>query len=241
MRFVAAALLLMLLASCAAGVSYYGDVVVYIDSAGVSSISSTTNHPQLSTQTTSALTSKKGGHWVFNMTLQESDLFSDYVYEINLPEDASVNYVKASGQWRITSAGGRMSLRGTGSNSSFSVLIQYQIAKANAADSTSPILAAAAFILLAAAGAVVYHKRKAKKPADTIVPPSHEGILTERQKDILKIIKEAGKPVNQTLICEKLDLPKSSVSRNVQSLVKLGLVKKTRVGMSTFLSLPEDK
>jgi uncharacterized membrane protein len=241
MRFAVAVLLILLLASCAAGVSYYGDVTVYVGSTGVSSVSSTTNHPQLSSQTTNALTSKKGGYWLFNMTLPEGDVFSDYAYEINLPEGASVNYVKASGQWRITSADGRIALHGAGSDGSLSILMQYQIVRENAADPSSMILAAAAFILLIAAGVFAYRLYRGKKPEGASIFQTHEGVLSERQKDILRIIFEAGKPVNQALICEKLDLPKSSVSRNVQTLEKLGLVKKTRVGMSTFLSLAEDK
>jgi uncharacterized membrane protein len=241
MRFAVAALIILLLAQCAAGVSYYGDIVVRIDPQGISSISGRTNHPGLQPQTTSALTSKKGGYWLFNMTLPKDDIFSDYVYEVSLPEGASVNYVKASGQFRITSADGKIAIKGAGSNGSLSILVQYQQSRENKTDETSLVLAAAAFVLLAAAGVVIYRRQKVKEPEDAAVPQSHEGILTERQKDILRLIFEAGKPVNQTLICEKLDLPKSSVSRNIQGLVKLGLIKKTRVGMSTFLSMPEDK
>jgi uncharacterized membrane protein len=240
MRF-AVAVIMLLLSTSALAESYYGDITVDIDASGASALSGRTNHPLLQSHTTSSLTSKKGGYWLFNLTLPDDDIFSDYVYAVSLPEGASVNYVKASGQFRITSAGGKIAIRGAGNNGSLSILVQYQLTKENKADETSSILAAIAFVLLAASGVVIYYRRREKKPGDSVVPASHEGILSERQKDILRIISEAGKPVNQTLICEKLDLPKSSVSRNIQGLVKMGLVKKTRAGMSTFLSLPEEK
>ncbi|MFH0863257.1 MAG: MarR family transcriptional regulator, partial [Candidatus Altiarchaeota archaeon] len=66
---------------------------------------------------------------------------------------------------------------------------------------------------------------------------SDTGILTDRQRDILRVIGEEGRPINQTLVCERLGLPKSSVSRNVDGLERMGLIKKTRNGMSTMLEM----
>ncbi|HHQ45194.1 MAG TPA: MarR family transcriptional regulator, partial [Candidatus Altiarchaeales archaeon] len=60
-------------------------------------------------------------------------------------------------------------------------------------------------------------------------------VLTGRQKDIFQLISDSKEPVNQSVICEKLGLPKSSVSRNIDALVKKGLVEKHPAGMSTLL------
>lgn len=230
MRAYAIFLAFVLLMCSVSGESYYADVVVEVGESGVSSISGISNHPSLQERSTESLTSKRGGYWLFNLTLPEEDLFSDFVYAVSLPKGAEVNYVKTSGQFRITSSEGRISVSGTGSDMGMSVIIQYRIITAEETNRWY-LLPVAFFIVLAAA--LVYLRPRRK----TEVEEPFLEVLTERQKSILQIISESGKPVNQSLICERLDLPKSSVSRNVNSLVGLGLIEKKRVGVSTFLSL----
>jgi uncharacterized membrane protein len=213
---------------------YYADVSVEVDESGVSHVSSISNHPLLQERTSDSLTSKRGGYWLFNLTLPEEDVFSDFVYTVNLPEGAEVNYVKTTGQFRIISSEGRISVSGTGSDMRMSVLIQYRLSSLEETEGLWYLLPVALFIILALGIYLRFLKRR------SITEEAYEpflDVLTERQKSILRMISESDKPINQSLICERLDLPKSSVSRNVNSLVRLGLVEKTRVGMSTFLSL----
>jgi uncharacterized membrane protein len=239
------ALAILIFAQCAAGELYYADVVVDVQASGVASVSGLSNHQSLQPHTTDSLTSKKSGFWLFNLTLPPEDNFSDYVYEVRLPQDAEVNYVKSEGRWRIATFGDRISLIGTGSGQSLGVVIQYRITAQPREDYSLPLAAAAAVFVVAAAAYYLPKRRRDKSEEaaasepESAVPESHAGMLTERQKEILRILSEAGAPVNQTLICERLDLPKSSVSRNISTLAKLGLVEKTRVGMSTFISLPK--
>jgi uncharacterized membrane protein len=228
--------LLLLSAPCAAEGRYYADITVDIDAGGYATVSGTANHPQLSGRTTDSLTSKRGGYWLLNLTLPANDTFSEYVFAVNLPDGAQVNYAKATGQFRIAASGGRISVRGSGKDENFAVLVQYTLGKAAAEDPrgyASLLVPLAAAALIAAAALYAWRRgRKASEQASR-----EPGYLTDRQRDILRLLRKEGKPVNQALVCERLGLPKSSVSRNVDSLAAMGLVRKTRNGMSTMLEL----
>ena len=94
-------LLTLALSINAAAESYYADLAIDLDNTGYASVSGNTNHPLLSIPGTGDWTSKKGSIWLLNITLPEDDIFSDYVYEVDLPVGAEVNYVKTSGSFRI--------------------------------------------------------------------------------------------------------------------------------------------
>jgi uncharacterized membrane protein len=252
-------LLALCLAYTASAKTYYADISVDLDSSGGALFSGASNHPLLSEGRNDSHTSKKGALWLFNLTLPSEDIFSDYVYVVRLPQGASVNYVKAD-SFRISSGAGRILVSGSGSSRPMSVVIQYRMDDNPQATDTSYIYGFFAIILavLASIAFLLYNKketaqkekketvdepaREEKKPSIPITPnySRYEDVLTDRQKDILQILGEMQKPVNQAHICERLDLPKSSVSRNVASLVDLGLVEKKRIGMSTFLSLKQE-
>ncbi|MCX6695350.1 MAG: helix-turn-helix domain-containing protein [Candidatus Altiarchaeota archaeon] len=228
-----------LVVSSSAQESYYADLTVNVDDTGLSSVSGTTNHPQLSPGETELFTSKKAGYWLFNLSLPEEDSFSDYVYAVNLPQGASINYVKASGWFRIEDNDGRISVKGSGNGSGLRIVIQYQMPPSKT-DYLPYVLAFLALVLLALAALALkmkYAVLKTPGSDSTVSPPDYDtSALTDRQKDILKIILESPEPVNQALVCEKLGLPKSSVSRNIETLIKKGIVRKERRGMSTMLS-----
>lgn len=251
-----AVLALFLLAGMASAGTYYADISVDLDPSGSAYITGVSNHPSLQPGTsTDAFTSKKGSAWLFNLTLPKQDVFSDYVYAIDLPLGASVNYVKADA-FRITNQDGRIHISGTDANDSMSIVIQYQLDGIQTEDYSVYFLAAAVFAIL---GILAYTISRKKKSAPEDETPSirtdeplkqaislpenyskYESVLTDRQKDIFNIISRSDKPVNQSHLCDSLQLPKSSVSRNVSTLVDLGLVEKTRIGMSTFLSLKKE-
>jgi uncharacterized membrane protein len=258
MRSLRLFLLIMCLGSCTSAVTYYADISVDLDASGIASISGISNHPLLSEGRNDSHTSKKGSLWLFNLTLPSEDTFSDYVYAVSLPQGASVNYVKAD-SFRISSAGGRIVVSGSGSSRPISVVIQYSMEENSQTTDSSYFYGSLVIILvLLASFAFLLLKKKEERPKEKKEKPDepakeekkhsisitpnysrYEDVLTDRQKDILQILGEMEKPVNQALICERLDLPKSSVSRNVASLVDLGLVEKKRIGMSTFLSLKQ--
>ncbi len=252
-----ALLAVLSLALPTSAVSYYADVSVDLDSSGLATVSGTSNHPLLEPGVRDSLTSKKGGVWLFNLSLPEGDIFSDYVYAVDLPPGASVNYVRAE-SFRISSRDGRIRVSGSGNDRPLSVVIQYRLDGSAAHTDYSGYLAGAVALVLIVLAGLLFVSRKEKKPLKVSAeqqakeePPvglaplstplysKYEGVLTDRQRDIVRILSESGKPVNQASICERLDLPKSSVSRNIASLEDIGLVEKKRVGMSTFVSLKE--
>ena len=246
----ASLLLVYLLASSVLAQDYYADVVVDLGATGSASVSGTANHPSLAARTTDSLTFKRGSYWLFNLTLPADDVFSYYVFDVRLPQGASVNYAKTSGQFRITTEDGRIAVRGVGKSEPFAVVVQYQIAddKASGQDYSSLVLAIALLALFAVLLFFWIWARRRKKDENSKLKTEDGGLKTEdsglktailndRQKDILDVIKGEGKPINQALVCERLGLPKSSVSRNVDTLEKMGLIKKTRNGMSTMLQM----
>lgn len=242
-------LIALSLASSVSGASYYADVSVDLDASGAAAVSGVSNHPLLEPGVRDSLTSKKGGVWLFNLTLPEGDVFSDYVYAVDLPLGASVNYVKAD-SFRISSPEGRIRVSGSGTNRPMSVVIQYRMDGAFGKDYSGYFFAVIVLVLIFSAGVYFFLRKRKHKPApvkpiirevkDNENFSRYEGILTDRQKEILRILSESDKPVNQASICERLDLPKSSVSRNVATLVDLGLAEKRRVGISTFVSLKKE-
>ena len=261
-----ALLFLFALAGSASALSYYADISLDVEASGAISISGVSNHPLMQNGRTEALTSKKGGYWLLNLTLPREDVFSDYVYAVYLPPGASINYVRAE-SFRISSSGDRIKVSGSGRNTSMSVVIQYQMPGYPAGTDYSVYLYAGVVVLAFVFILAIYMQIKKKKshvsnivkepvakepglqpcgeqeaPAKTISAnySKYAGILTDRQKDILRILSESGKPVNQAAVCERLNLPKSSVSRNVSGLADLGVIEKKRVGMSMFLSLKKE-
>jgi uncharacterized membrane protein len=245
-----AALLLVLfllsLQSNAYAQTYYADLAINLGQDGTATLSGLTNHPQLGSRTTSDLTSKKGSIWTFNLSLPKEDAFSDFVYEVVLPTGASVNYVKSSGSFRLAGREDQIIVYGSGENESLSILIQYQIGETQANSTPTEYYYMGAILLISLLGLILFVYLGKKKPIsdqkrlEFETSPKDEideSVLSDRQKDILKVLREAGAPVNQTVICDKLNLPKSSVSRNIDSLEGLGYITKTRNGMSTMISL----
>jgi hypothetical protein len=205
-------LFLLALQCTAYAQTYYADLSINLEQDGTATISSLTNHPKLESGTTSDLTSKKGSVWTFNLSLPKEDNFSDFVYEIVLPSGASVNYVKSSGSFRLAGRGDQVIVFGSGQNETLSVLIQYQIGATQTNAIPVEYFIIGVFLLTALVVAIVYYLRRKKPTSDQETTKFEtspkdeidESALTDRQKDILKVLREAGAPVNQTVICDKL-------------------------------------
>jgi uncharacterized membrane protein len=64
-------------------------------------------------------------------------------------------------------------------------------------------------------------------------------IFPKRQQDILKILKEREK-ITQKELEDLILIPKSSISRNVKSLLVKGIIRKEKIGLSNYLFLNND-
>ncbi|MCX6802173.1 MAG: MarR family transcriptional regulator [Candidatus Diapherotrites archaeon] len=236
--------LLLLLFPFFAGAAYYADISVDVGSDGISTLSGTTNHPALAAGQSSEFTSKEGKYWLFSIDLNEQ--FSDFVFSVLLPEGASINYAKGPSV-RIETENGRIAVKGVGSNGPFSLKIQYSLE----ADQKEPLIPLWGYVLLlfalfiAASYLILRYKKKNSEP---IEKPRKKGLsekekasLTERQLAIIGIVEKNKGFVSQKKVEEELGIPKSSVSRNVEALVKRGYLKKEEKGMTNMLFLVETK
>lgn len=109
---------------------YYADLTIDVDTSGVVTIDGISNHPDLLIENTERYTSKKQSYWLLNITKNET--FSDFLYAVTLPDGSSINYLKSSGSIRIEEEEGNLIVKGFGQNTSFSVIVQYQIEKTSA-------------------------------------------------------------------------------------------------------------
>lgn len=214
--------------SVSAQTDYYADVEISVSNDGVVSFKGETNHPELSVEQSQEFTSKKGRFWLLNISID--DVFSDYIYELHLPENADVNYLKTPSLSRIEDDDGIIII-GTGRNKKFVIVVQYSI---NPIPNNPPYIIGLAFIAIAAY--LFYRgKKKKKKPSYNI------DALTDRQKQIVRILEKSSGTVTQAQIEKETGLPKSSLSRNIDSLVRKGIVEKESKGMSNIVFLKENE
>ncbi len=133
---------------------------------------------------------------------------------------------------QIFSEGGRVVVNGVGRNKAFSLKLQYSIQekKSGVFSILTAVLVVGGILLFAGLFAFFLKKKSSR---DAVLNRSS---LTERQLAIVKIVEEHG-VVSQKSLEEALGIPKSSVSRNVNALVKKGVLRKERKGLTNVLFL----
>jgi len=216
--------ILMLASPVLAG--YYADVELIINEQGTASITGLTNHPLLAGET-SNLTSKQGIYWTFNLTINE--LFDYYVIKVTLPAGAVINYLKTPDSVRISEELGSIRILASGNNETVRIITQYNIEpfKIN--------LDWLWLLVLMTIPAVITLLIKLKKPKKKV----NHSLLTERESLIIKQL-EKKKMISQRELEKILKIPKASVSRNINSLIRKGLVKKEKKGITNVIVLKKD-
>ncbi len=251
-------LLVVLLAGIAYAQPYYADMSFFVKDDGSVQLSGLSNHPAFSQTISQDFTSKRGKYWILNITVPGN--FSNAVYTISLPQNAAINYLGSTMTSRIVSESSRPAVKGSGENTSFSVVIQYSMDNGNSAVGLSAYVIAGGLALLLVIVLLFYrrfvlhaHSRKAAgHPHHTSSPTGAEAhghaekwydkeLLPDRQKDIIEKLEEHGKPVTQRSLESEFSIPKSSLSRNIDSLVRRGIIKKERKGMVNVLILNPKK
>ncbi|MFH2028201.1 MAG: MarR family transcriptional regulator [Nanoarchaeota archaeon] len=214
---------------------YYADIEIDVDEAGSVDISGTTNHDNLIVESSQDYTSKKQSYWLLDITFEEE--FSDYVYVVNLPFGSSINYIKSAGSFRIETGNGKLSIKGYGNNKPLSIIIQYQIGKTDQNDYTSFIVALI-FITMAVLF-ITSRVKKIKKRSKKHKEKNDHNLdgLTVRQKDIMRLLIEKDNPMTQKEIEKGLNIPKASISRNINSMELKGLIEKEKTGMTNIIKL----
>lgn len=216
-------------ASLVSADSYYADVDVYVDSGGVARFEGVSNHPGLAEGVSLEKVFIGSGYSLFNLSLGEDDLFTDFLFRVHLPEGSAINYVKTKGMFLIRGREGRLVVSVHGSDKPVQILVQYRQGEVD--EDGGSVWAAPGFfgiLALAVLGVFLVWRAGGKRP---------DVALTARQKKIYEHLKSSGKPVNQSEISGHLGIPKASVSRNLDTMEKKGVVVRERMGVSTMVRL----
>jgi len=222
---------------------YYADIQITVDNSGVVDILGVSDHPDLIVENSNLYTYKKQSYWLLNITKDET--FSDYIYVLTLPEGSKINHIKTSGFNAIEEESGKLVISGAGQDEALSLVVQYQINPSSTASSSFDyilifLVLFIIFLVLLLVYFVLQNKKegpvKAEEKVEAGSEISFKG-LTDRQKDIVKLLMEVNRALTQVEIQNELDMPKAAVSRNVHSLELKGIVEIEQVGMSNLVRL----
>lgn len=213
--------------------TYYADVGITVLNTGEIEISGLSDHPQLQVSSTQEYTSKDKAYWVLNMTFE--GVFSEYLFEIHFPKDATVNYLKIPTILSMEEESGSLVITSAGSNREFHIIAQYAIQDSESSGFVLFFVGLFSFLLLLF---LLYFFVFRSKYTSELEKPSYDSrTLTSRQQQILDLVFKHKGSLTQAKLQKMLDLPKASLSRNVDSLVRKGILVKERKGMSNVLFL----
>ncbi|MBN2880817.1 hypothetical protein JXM83_02080 [Candidatus Woesearchaeota archaeon] len=204
--------------------AYYADLQINVDDTGKTTIKGVTNNKAILTQDNPEFTTKKGRFWTLNITTQ--DIYDPYNFKVSLPKNSVVNYMKVSSFTRIENSA-NLNIYGAGTGK-IVIILQYQIKSTNS-NIIMPIIIGT--ILLLAIITTVILKLKKKKTKLNF------NTLTPRQQEIVKILQKNKGQLTQSKLEKISKLPKSSLSRNIESLKRKNILEKTPNGMSNTLIL----
>jgi uncharacterized membrane protein len=227
-------LILFLNISLVSATNYYANVVIDVKENGDVQITGQSNHPLLKERISQDYTSKFKKYWKLDLNID--DIFEEYVFEVRFPKYAVVNYLKIPNILSMEEQNNQLIIISTGENKELRILAQYSI---NKKQHSKNILLFISFLMLAFSILVISYyllnKNKHKKTKYNI------DALTDRQKQIFNlIIKNKGK-VTQSFLQKELNLPKASLSRNIDTLVRKEIIQKETKGMTNLITIKKDK
>ena len=228
LRFVCVSFIfLFVLLLDASAYEYYGDIEIHVRDDGRISIDGTTNYPSLEIENSAEYTSKQGKYWVLNLTFDQE--FKNLIYTLRLPKRSFINYIKSPRLARIEARDDGLYVIGTAENQKFNLILQYQIPLTN--PNYRYLYYVVGFILISSFAFIFFN-------LFTKTKLQHHKIrgLTERQKTIWKLVKKNNE-ITQAELEKITKLPKSSLSRNIDSLIRKGFLKKESKGMSNIIYL----
>jgi uncharacterized membrane protein len=232
----------LLLATTVLAQEYYADIVFDVAENGAVIISGTTNDTNLAPQTTNTLTTKTGIVW--GIEINQPEEFSEYIYEIKLPQGAQILQISTTDTYRITTKEERLTIIGTGEKKSMLIKVTYQINTTKEQPKPIMLIAGTIIVILIIIGATFFAgtKLQRKKEATTkeTKPHYNKEALTERQLQIVECLEEKGRGVTQAEIQKHFNWPKASTSRNLETLEKKGIITKERKGMTMLVSLKKE-
>ncbi|MCA9497304.1 MAG: MarR family transcriptional regulator, partial [Nanoarchaeota archaeon] len=248
-KFLLLVLIFSTLITLTFSTNYYADINIDISSDGFVTVDGITNYDFLNNiKNSQNFTSKKANIWTFNLSTNEK--IDDFIFELSLPENAVITYIKTTPTFRIEDEENKIKLIGTGENKPLTIIIQYSINYKASIFSKNNIIAFLAFTIIITfifLALLVYkyinREKIMKKQIDILLknPNNYinnnlpeiknisysydKSILSDRQKAIISILKKEGK-ISQKELEKKMNIPKSSLSRNIQSLISKKIIQK---------------
>jgi uncharacterized membrane protein len=231
-KFLFSTILIFVLIFPSVSSEYYADIEIIVDEAGYVTITGKTNHPDILVENSQMYTYKNQDTWLLNITI--NDLFSDYIYDLKLPQGSTVNYLNLSGLKEIKTDTGNLLLTGSGGNENLSLIVKYQI---NSKSIDYNILFILGILIFIVSLLLIYSIIQNKRKKENILQKYNFKGLTERQKQIMQLLIDADRPLTQVEIERELKIPKAAVSRNVHSLELKSLIEIEKSGMSNLIRL----
>ena len=223
---------------------YYADVTIDVTDAGFVTIEGNTNYPKLLIQDSQNYTTKTQSEWVLNLSFNKQ--FSEYIFKVLLPKSSSIYNINSSGTIWIQEETNRLVINGFGENETIYLNIQYQLTKTSTTGE-SPIyfdpiniILSISIIILVIIIILTFYKSYYKKKTNDIPEEDKMTGLTERQQQIMQLLRESKNPLTQTIIEKELQMPKAAVSRNIHSLERKGLIDIEKVGMSNKIHIKKN-
>ena len=247
-------------------VNYYANLnITLFNDGSISIINPDTNDNEFKNiYHSQKFTSKNKQYWILNIT--SNKIFENFIFKLTLPKNIVINYIKTTPHLRFENQNSQLKLIGIGENKPIQIIIQYKIDSSekviqkidNKFSFFTPInliifSSFMLFVLIIISFLIfIILKKKIKKRKDksngerdfnnknslslyneTKIDTSK---LPIRQQEIIKILKKKGK-ISQKELENLMEIPKSSISRNLRTLEIKGIIKKERLGITNYLYL----
>lgn len=239
--------------------TYYADIDIYVETDGKVTIIGLTNYePYQNIINSQKFTSKQGEFWMLNLTTNET--FDTYLFKLYLPQGAIANYIKTTKNIKFDEQDGRTVIIGKDVNKELRLIAQYKIedktqtSQQFISNQMIFFIILGFFLLILLLILVIYFNTKIKtdnisnnnysnnkieniKQEESESKPEYDySILPQRQQDIINILKEENK-ITQKQLENIMQIPKSSISRNLRTLEIKGIILKEQIGQTNYISL----
>ncbi|MDD3178161.1 MAG: winged helix-turn-helix transcriptional regulator [Candidatus ainarchaeum sp.] len=212
-------------------INYIGNFEFNILNTGITEIKANTNYNLLDIESSQEFISKNKEYWTFEIL---TPVFKDYFYSITLPENSIINYIHSDNNIRIYNEYNKIKISSIGQNEKINIKIQYTTdLETKSRDYISFLIVLMFFIIF---GGIYYLHYRFKKNKPKKLNKIEIDELNFRQKKIIEIIKKE-KFVTQNYLSKTLDIPKGSLSRNIDSLIKKEIIEKKKFGNTFKISL----
>ncbi|MGM5481188.1 MAG: helix-turn-helix transcriptional regulator [Nanobdellota archaeon] len=250
LKLVSLFIFIVILSTAISAQDHYGDLEIDVTESGLVTISGLTNAEGLLVNETSEYTSKDGKYWLLNITSDKR--FSNLVFTISLPKGSSINYLKVPGFNGVSHTDRSLEISGAASNTPFEILVQYEVNRSmeNGSSGVSlPVILGVALLVLLFVLVILFRKRLFQKQKSGTAESAAENKeksydlerLSERQRIIMELLERNDGSMTQAQLEKQTDMVKSSLSRNIDSLVRKEIIGKERSGMSNIIFIKESE